>query len=61
MGRACRKSTLSSRYWKSVEADAGSTHCFRAAGKGRSLGTPCLMITCNACGTESPGLQAAEA
>ena len=48
MGRACRKSALSSRYWKSVEAIAGSAHCLSAAGKGRKRGTPCLMITCSA-------------
>ena len=48
MGRACRKSALSSRYWKSVEAVAGSAHCLSAAGKGRKRGTPCLMITCTA-------------
>ena len=48
MGRACRKSALSSRYWKSVEAVAGSAHCLSAAGKGRKRGTPCLMITCMA-------------
>ena len=48
MGRAWRKRTLSRRYWKSVEADAGMTHCFSAAGKGRNLGSPCLMMTCRA-------------
>ena len=48
MGRACRKSMQSRRYWKSVDEDAGSTHCFSAPGKGRSWGTPCLMITCKA-------------
>ncbi len=29
-----------------MDEDAGSTHCFSAPGKGRSWGTPCLMITC---------------
>lgn len=48
MGRAWRNRTLSRRYWKSVEADAGMTHCFSAAGKGRNLGSPCLMMTCRA-------------
>ena len=42
----------SSTYWKSVEADAGSTHCFSAPGNGRSRGTPCLMMTCSAACTE---------